>query len=89
MELFETAWMDEFKYFERYYDTDLQKSKMRKIDSKTEYFVEDPKGLYEDFLDNSIKYSKKFGTAKDARDHAGICKPIYRNIRDKYIKTCN
>ena len=87
MELFETAWMDEFKYFERYYDTDLKKSKMRKIDSKTEYFVEDPKGLYEDFLDNSIKYSKKFGTAKDARDHAGICKPIYRNIRDKYIDT--
>ena len=49
MELFETAWMDEFKYFERYYDTDLQKSKMRKIDSKTEYFVKTRKDFTKTF----------------------------------------
>lgn len=85
--LFETSWFDNFKVYERVFDTDTGTTQVNKIDGKSEYFVEDPKGLYSDFLDSTIKYSKKFGNAKDAREHAGACSPIYRNIRDNYIET--
>ena len=85
--LFETSWMNDFKVYERVFDPDTGTTQVNKIDGKSEYFVEDPKGLYSDFLDSTIKYSKKFGNAKDAREHAGACSPIYRNIRDNYIET--
>ena len=85
--LFETSWMNDFKVYERVFDSDSGVTQVNKIDGKSEYFVEDPKGLYSDFLDSTIKYSKKFGNAKDAREHAGACSPIYRNIRDNYIET--
>ena len=87
MKLFETSWFDNFKVYERVFDTDTGTTRVNQIDGKSEYFVEDPKGLYTNFLDDSIKYSKKFGNAKDAREHAGSCSPIYRNIRDNYIET--
>lgn len=87
MKLFETSWMNDFKVYERVFDSDTGITQVNKIDGKSEYFVEDPKGLYSDFLDSTIKYSKKFGNAKDAREHAGACSPIYRNIRDNYIET--
>ena len=87
MKLFETSWMNDFKVYERVFDSDTGTTQVNKIDGKSEYFVEDPKGLYSDFLDSTIKYSKKFGNAKDAREHAGACSPIYRNIRDNYIET--
>lgn len=87
MKLFETSWMNDFKVYERVFDPDTGITQVNKIDGKSEYFVEDPKGLYSDFLDSTIKYSKKFGNAKDAREHAGACSPIYRNIRDNYIET--
>ena len=87
MKLFETSWMNDFKVYERVFDPDTGTTQVNKIDGKSEYFVEDPKGLYSDFLDSTIKYSKKFGNAKDAREHAGACSPIYRNIRDNYIET--
>ena len=85
--LFETSWFDNFKVYERVFDPETGTTQVNKIDGKSEYFVEDPKGLYTNFLDDSIKYSKKFGNAKDAREHAGACSPIYRNIRDNYIET--
>ena len=87
MKLFETSWFDNFKVYERVFDSETGTTKVNQIDGKSEYFVEDPKGLYTNFLDDSIKYSKKFGNAKDAREHAGSCSPIYRNIRDNYIET--
>ena len=85
--LFETSWFDNFKVYERVFDPETGTTRVNQIDGKSEYFVEDPKGLYTNFLDDSIKYSKKFGNAKDAREHAGACSPIYRNIRDNYIET--
>lgn len=87
MKLFETSWFDNFKVYERVFDSETGTTKVNQIDGKSEYFVEDPKGLYTNFLDDSIKYSKKFGNAKDARENAGACSPIYRNIRDNYIET--
>lgn len=87
MKLFETSWFDNFKVYERVFDPETGTTRVNQIDGKSEYFVEDPKGLYTNFLDDSIKYSKKFGNAKDAREHAGSCSPIYRNIRDNYIET--
>ena len=85
--LFETSWFDNFKVYERVFDSETGTTRVNQIDGKREYFVEDPKGLYTNFLDDSIKYSKKFGNAKDARENAGACSPIYRNIRDNYIET--
>ena len=87
MKLFETSWFDNFKVYERVFDSETGTTKVNQIDGKSEYFVEDPKGLYTNFLDDTIKYSKKFGNAKDARENAGACSPIYRNIRDNYIET--
>ena len=87
MKLFETSWFDNFKVYERVFDPETGTTRVNQIDGKSEYFVEDPKGLYTNFLDDTIKYSKKFGNAKDAREHAGSCSPIYRNIRDNYIET--
>lgn len=87
MKLFETSWFDNFKVYERVFDPETGTTRVNQIDGKSEYFVEDPKGLYTNFLDSTIKYSKKFGNAKDAREHAGACSPIYRNIRDNYIET--
>lgn len=87
MKLFETSWFDNFKVYERVFDTETGTTRVNQIDGKSEYFVEDPKGFYTNFLDDSIKYSKKFGNAKDARENAGACSPIYRNIRDNYIET--
>ena len=87
MKLFETSWFDNFKVYERVFDPETGTTRVNQIDGKSEYFVEDPKGLYTNFLDDSIKYSKKFGNAKDARENAGACSPIYRNIRDNYIET--
>ena len=61
--LFETSWFDNFKVYERVFDPETGTTRVNQIDGKSEYFVEDPKGLYTNFLDDSIKYSKKFGNA--------------------------
>ena len=49
--LFETSWFDNFKVYERVFDPETGITQVNKIDGKSEYFVEDPKGLYSDFLD--------------------------------------
>ena len=54
MKLFETSWFDNFKVYERVFDPDTGITQVNKIDGKSEYFVEDPKGLYSDFLDSTI-----------------------------------
>ena len=89
MYLFETSWMQDFKYFERVFDTNLKKSIVRQINGKTEYFTPSNNGLYTCLIDDGLKYSKQLGNAKDAMDKHGVCKPIYRNIRDNYWQNGN
>ncbi len=83
-ELFETSWMNDFKYYERYYNTDLKKSFSREIPSHYEYFEEIHDGLYENIRGDGKRYKRMLGRSKDAKDKDGVTKPIYLNIREKY-----
>lgn len=85
MYLFETSWMNNFKYYERVFNTNTNRSEVHEINGKTEYYEYNPKGIYKGIIDN-LNYDKRLGTSKDSRDKCGICKPIYRNIRDHYWK---
>jgi DNA polymerase elongation subunit (family B) len=84
MELFETSWMNDFKYYERYYNTDLKKSFSREIPSHYEYFEEIHDGLYENIRNDGRRYKRMLGRSKDTKDKDGVTKPIYLNIREKY-----
>ena len=86
MKLFETGFNDGYKCFERVFDTDLNKSVANPIDNRVEYYVPDPTGAFYGFVDKEVRYSPKYGKFSDAEGEAGICMPIYRNIRDNYAK---
>ena len=45
MQLFEIGYQDGWKNFVRYFDTDLDKSCVKEIDNRTEYFEPDPHGV--------------------------------------------
>ena len=89
MKLFETSWRDGYEFYERYYDTNLQRSIKNKINLKYEWYEEQSTGMYSYILDDSIKLDKKQGNAKDGRDHYGFLDPMYRNIRDNYWENGN
>ncbi len=82
--LFEATWREKYQYYERYYDTDLQKSVKKEITIPHEWYEPSSKGLYNFILDDKIKLEKKQGRAKDGRDQYGFLDPMYRNIRDNY-----
>ena len=84
MKQFEATWMQDWKHYERYYDTELKKSVKRQIDIPYEYYEPSSTGLYTYILDESIILEKKQGNAKQARDNYGVLDPMYRNIRDNY-----
>jgi len=84
MKLFESTWRDGYQYFERYYDTDLNKSVKKRIDLPAEWYEPCSRGSYTNIIDESIKLEKKQGRVKDGRHHAGFLDPMYRNIRDNY-----
>jgi len=84
MKKFEATWRDGFKFYERYYDTDLNRSMHRVINLPYEWYEPSSTGLYSYILDDSIKLDKKQGNAKQGRDHYGFLDPMYRNIRDNY-----
>lgn len=84
MKLFEASWRSGYEYFERYFDTNLNRSMVSKIDLPFEWYEPSSKGLYTYILDDSIKLEKRQGNAKQGRDHYGFLDPMYRNIRDNY-----
>ena len=84
MKKFEATWREGFKFYERYFDTDLNKSVSSQIDLPYEWYEPASKGLYTSILDETIKLEKKQGNAKQGRDHYGFLDPMYRNIRDNY-----
>lgn len=87
MKLFETSWKQEWDFYERVWDTDLNKSISRKIDNKYEWYVPKSSGIYSSILDDNIKLEKiKSSNPKDGRDKYGFSDPIYLNIRDNYAK---
>lgn len=84
MKLFETAWQHKFRYYERYFDTDTNKSVVKPIYTPAEWYVEHPQGTYSYILDDNIKLKKQEGHAKDGKGHYGFTNPLYRHIRDNY-----
>lgn len=84
MKLFESTWRDGYAFFERYFDTTLNRSVKKEIKLPHEWYELQSKGLYSYILDDSIKLEKKQGNAKAGRDHYGFIDPMYRNIRDSY-----
>lgn len=85
MKLFEYAWAENFYFYERYFDTDLDKSVMSKIEAPYEWYEESSNGLYTSILDSNIKLDKKCGyKARDGREHYGFIDPMYKTIRDNY-----
>lgn len=87
MKLFESAWRDDYVYYERYFDSLLGKSVKRRIDVPFEWYTPSSKGLYTSILDDSVKLDKKQGKSKDAHGNFGSMDPMYRTIRDKYWKS--
>ncbi len=84
MRLFEAAWRQGYEFFERYYDTDLNKSIQSEITVPFEWYEPKSSGLYEYILDPSIKLMKKQGKQKDSNNMYGVTDPIQRHIRDTY-----
>jgi len=84
MKQFEATWREGYQFFERAYDTNLQKSIKKPIDLPYEWYEPQSKGLYTYILDESIRLEKKQGNAKQGRDQYGFLDPMYRNIRDNY-----
>lgn len=84
MKLFEATWRSEYRFFERYYDTDLERSVSKRINLPFEWYEPSSNGLYTSVLDSSVTLEKKQGRSKDGRDHYGFMDPMYRNIRDNY-----
>lgn len=84
MKQFEATWRDGYEFYERAYDTDLQRSVPSKIQVKYEWYEPSSRGLYTYILDETIKLDKKQGNAKQGREHYGFLDPMYRNIRDNY-----
>ena len=86
MRLFEACWKQEWDFYERVFDTDLNKSISRKIDNKYEWYVPKSNGLYSSILDDKLKLEKvKSTNPKEGRDKYGFGDPLYLNIRDNYI----
>lgn len=86
MKLFEATFRQRFDFFERYYDTELQKSVTRQLDGTYEWYEPFSKGHYTSILDDTQRFDKRYGSAKKGRDHFGFTDPMVRNIRDNYWK---
>lgn len=84
MKLFEATWRKDFQFFERFYDTNLEKSSSDQISLPYEWYEPNSNGLYTAILDENIKLEKKQGNMKQASGNYGILDPMYRNIRDNY-----
>ena len=82
MKLFESAFMKDFKYYERYSEDDV--IKIREIDGHYEFFEPDSHGDYVCITDPEIRLKKSHGKRKDTEGKFGVTAPIYKHIRDFY-----
>ncbi|TXG81016.1 MAG: hypothetical protein E6R13_07155, partial [Spirochaetes bacterium] len=84
MKLFESAWQEDWEFYERVLNTETNKSEKRKIDKQHEFFVPKTTGLYSYMLDDTVKLDKQYGSSKAGRDKFGLSSPIEHHIRDEY-----
>lgn len=84
MKQFESTWRDGYNFFERVFDTTLQRSVKGRVLTQYEWYEPYSQGKYASLLDETVKLEKRDGNAKQGRNHYGFLDPMYRNIRDKY-----
>lgn len=84
MKLFESSFIKDFEYYERVFDTELNRSVIRKITVPFEWFEPSDRGQYISITDSTKRFERKQGNSKQARGKDGVFNPIERTIRDNY-----
>lgn len=84
MKLFESIFKKDYNYYERFFDTESKASTIKRVYTRPEYYVEDPKGDYNYLLDNNIKLRKVIDTIPKSSRIYGALQPDARHIRDNY-----
>ena len=86
--LFEGAYQENWKLFERVYDMVEKKSIIREAQTTAEYYVEsdptNPRAHYSFILDQERKFEKHTRSKKGMSDEYGYTGAVYRHIRDNY-----
>lgn len=87
MKLFEACFnVGNFETYERFYNTETNKSEIQKVFLKNQVFIEDPKGEYTFLLDPNIKLTKvQANQAKDLETY-GKTNIAAEHIRQNYWK---
>lgn len=87
MKLFEACFnVGNFETYERFYNTETNKSEIQKVFLKNQVFIEDPKGEYTFLLDPNIKLTKVLANqAKDLETY-GKTNVAAEHIRQNYWK---
>ncbi|MGI7118745.1 DNA polymerase domain-containing protein [Campylobacter coli] len=87
MKLFEACFnLGNFETYERFYNTETNKSEIQKVFLKNQVFIEDPKGEYTFLLDPNIKLTKvQANQAKDLETY-GKTNIAAEHIRQNYWK---
>lgn len=84
MKLFETCFRKGYNCYERYFNTDLNKSEVHEIGAKYGYAVPCSNGKFSLITDQSLHLTVLEGDSKSAKDKMGVTQPIYGHIRDNY-----
>ena len=86
--LFETAFQENWKLYERVFDTELKKSIVREVHTSAEYYVEvepsNPRAHYSFILDKERKFEKHTKSVKGMSEKFGYMGAQYKHIRDNY-----
>ena len=87
MKLFEACFnVGNFETYERFYNTETNKSEIQKVFLKNQVFVEDPKGEYTFLLDPNIKLTKVLANQAKNLETYGKTNVAAEHIRQNYWK---
>lgn len=87
MKLFEACFnVGNFETYERFYNTETNKSEIQKVFLKNQVFIEDPKGEYTFLLDPNIKLTKVLANQANNLETYGKTNVTAEHIRQNYWK---
>ncbi|QXO06452.1 hypothetical protein [Campylobacter phage CJLB-14] len=87
MKLFEACFnLGNFETYERFYNTETNKSEIQKVFLKNQVFIEDPKGEYTFLLDPNIKLTKVQANQAKNLETYGKTNIAAEHIRQNYWK---
>lgn len=84
MKLFEDSFTASWRYFVREYDTDAQKSEIRELPDKWEYYDYHDGGNFKSLYNPKNKFVKQSGKLKDTKNKIATVSPIDVVIRSQY-----